>query len=94
MHVIHGRLALALGFSTAAHVGLVWMVGDQLHAGAVPAQRALTVVMTPAAPRAVLNSIAPAATAALSPAVVRPLEPSAVRAVEAVDSVVAARVLL
>jgi protein TonB len=91
--LIQGRLALALGFSTAAHVGLVWIVGDELHAGALPAQRALTVSMTPAAPRAVLNSIAPSATAALSPAVVRPLEPSPVRSVEEVDSVVAARVV-
>lgn len=93
MYLIQGRFALALGFSTAAHVGLAWMVSDQLPSGAAPAQRALTVAMTPAAPRAVLNSIAPTATAALSPAVVRPLAPVSVQAIHEPDRVVAARVV-
>jgi protein TonB len=67
------------------------MVGDQLPSTAAPAQRALTVAMTPAAPRAVLNSIAPTATAALSPALVRPLAPPDVAVIDEPDSVLSAR---
>ncbi|NCF30205.1 MAG: TonB family protein [Gammaproteobacteria bacterium] len=93
MYLIQGRFALALSFSTAAHVGLAWMVSDQLPSSAAPAQRALTVAMTPAAPRAVLNSIAPTASAALSPAVVRPLAPVSVQAIHEPDRVVAARIV-
>ena len=93
MYLIQGRFALALSFSTAAHVGLAWMVSDQLPSSAAPAQRTLTVAMTPAAPRAVLNSIAPTATAALSPAVVRPLAPVSVQVIHEPDRVVAARVV-
>ena len=87
-----GRFALALSFSTAAHVGLAWMVDDQLPSSAAPAQRSLTVAMTPAAPRAVLNSIAPTATAALSPVAVQPLAPVSVPVIDEPDSVVAARI--
>ena len=65
MHLIPGRFAIALGFSPAAHLGLAWMVGEQLPSSAAPAQRALTVAMVPAAPRAVLNRIAPTARAAV-----------------------------
>jgi protein TonB len=57
MQLIQGRFAVALGFSAAAHAGLAWMVNGQLASSAAPAQRALTVAMVPAAPRAVLNSI-------------------------------------
>ncbi len=89
---MQGRFALALSFSTAAHVGLAWMVGDRLPSGAAPAQRTLTVSMTPAAPRAVLNSIAPSATAALSPALVQPLAPATVHIIDEPDVVVAARI--
>jgi len=92
VHLIPGRFAIALGFSTAAHVGLAWMVGDQLPSTAAPAQRALTVAMVPAAPRAVLNSIAPTAVAALSPTLVRPLAPPSVAVIDEPDSVLAARV--
>jgi len=92
VHLIPGRFAIALGFSTAAHVGLAWVVGDQLPSTAAPAQRALTVAMTPAAPRAVLNSIAPTATAALSPVLVRPLAPPDVAVIDEPDRVLAARV--
>jgi protein TonB len=93
VHLIQGRLAIALSFSTAAHVGLVWMVGDDLRSSAAPAQRALTVSMTPAAPRALLNSIAPSATAAVPPTVVRPIEPSTVAVIDEPDAVVTARVV-
>ncbi len=93
MPVMQGRLVLALGFSSAAHIGLGWMLSDALPSTAAPAQRALTVAMTPAAPRAVLNSIAPSATAALSPAQARPLEPSTVPVVDEPDAIVAARVV-
>jgi protein TonB len=89
---MQGRFALALSFSTVAHVGLAWVVGDQLPSSAAPAQRSLTVSMTPAAPRAVLNSIAPSATAALSPVMVQPLAPASVQVIDDPDSVVAARV--
>ncbi len=92
MHLIPGRFAIALGFSTAAHVGLAWMVGEQLASTAAPARRALTVAMMPAAPRAILNSIAPTSVAALSPALVRPLAPPVVAAIDEPDSVLAARV--
>jgi protein TonB len=88
VHLIQARLAVALGFSTAAHVGLAWRVNGQLASNAAPALRALTVAMTPAAPRAVLNSIAPAATAALSPELVQPLAPQSVQAIEEADAVV------
>ncbi|TFH50419.1 MAG: TonB family protein [Lysobacterales bacterium] len=91
MRLIQGRFALALGFSTAAHVGLAWMVNAQAPSSAAPAQRALTVAMTPAAPRTVLNSIAPAQSALLSPAVVRPLAPPDARVIEESDVVVAAQ---
>lgn len=91
MSLIHARLAVALGFSTAAHVALAWMVSDHLVSVAPPAQRALTVSMTPAAPRAVLNSIAPRATAAIAPSIVRPVAPPVVPAIEEPDTVVAAR---
>ena len=67
------------------------MVSDQLPANAAPAQRTLTVAMTPTAPRAVLNSISPTATAALSPAVVRPLAPPSVQAIDEPDTVVVAQ---
>jgi len=93
MHLISGRFAIALGFSTAAHAGLAWMVGDQLPSTAAPAQRALTVAMAPAAPRAVLNSIAPTVTAALSPALVRPLAAPRVAVIDEPDRVLAARVV-
>lgn len=92
MVLMQGRMALALGLSTVAHVGIVWMVGERVASSAAPAQRAVTVAMVPAAPRQVLNSIAPSATAALSPAAVTPIEPSAVRVIDEPDSVVAARV--
>jgi protein TonB len=91
VHLIQARLVVALSFSTAAHVGLAWMVDGQLASNAAPAQRALTVSMTPAAPRAVLNSIAPTATAAQSPQVVRPLAPPAVAAIQEPDAVLAVR---
>lgn len=91
MHLIHGRFALALGFSTAAHAGLAWMVTDPLATSAAPAQRALTVAMTPAAPRAVLNSIAPAATAALAPPLVRPLSAPRAEVIDEPDRVVVTR---
>lgn len=89
MYLIQGRLAVALGFSAAAHAGLAWMVSDRQASNAAPAQRALTVALAPAAPRAVLNSIAPAATAALSPRVVQPLPPQRVQVIESPDAVVA-----
>jgi len=89
---MHGRFALALSFSTAAHVGLAWVASDQLPSSAVPAQRALTVAMAPAAPRTVLNSIAPSATAALAPVTVQPLVPASVAVIDEPDSVLTARV--
>jgi protein TonB len=89
---MQGRLALALSFSTAAHVGLAWVVSDQLPSSAPAAQRSLTVSMTPAAPRAVLNSIAPSASAVLSPVMVQPLAPAPVQVIDEPDSVVIARV--
>jgi protein TonB len=49
--------------------------------------------MAPAAPRAVLNSIAPSATAALAPALVRPLEPPAVPVIDEPDEVVESRIV-
>lgn len=82
MYLMQGRLAVALGLSTAAHVGLAWMVVAHTSSSAAPARRALTVSMTPAAPRAVQNSIAPAVSAALSPAVVQPVPPPLVKAIE------------
>jgi protein TonB len=91
VQLIQGRFALALGFSTAAHAGLAWMVDDHLAISASPAQRALTVAITPAAPRAVLNSIAPSTAATLSPAVVRPLAPPVVEAIHEPDRLVAGR---
>ena len=91
--MIQGRLAVALSFSTVAHVGLAWMVNDHLPSSAAPAQRALTVAMTPAAPRAILNSITPSATAALSPALVRPIAPPSVQAIDEPDVLIAARVV-
>jgi len=90
VQLIQGRFALALGFSTAAHAGLAWMVDDHWAISASPAQRALTVAMTPAAPRAVLNSIAPSTAASLSPAVVQPLAPPVVEAIHEPDRLVAA----
>lgn len=93
MYLIHGRMALALGLSTVAHAGLVWMIGEHLPSSAVPAQRAMTVAMIPAAPRAVLNSIAPSATAVVSPAAVNPIAPATVPVIDEPDSVVAARVV-
>jgi protein TonB len=79
---MQGRLAVALGLSTAAHVGLAWMVAAHTSSTAAPARRALTVAMTPAAPRAVQNSIAPAVSAPLSPAVVQPVPPPLVTVIE------------
>jgi len=93
VYLIQGRFALALSFSAAAHVGLVWVVSDRLPSSAAPAQHALTVALAPAAPRAVLNSIVPAATATLSPAVVRPLAPPSVQVIDEPESVIAAHVL-
>ena len=86
-----GRFALALSFSAVAHAGLAWMVGDRLPSSAAPAQRALTVALTPAAPRAVLNSIAPSATAVLSPVAVQSLAPVSVPVIDEPDRVLAAR---
>jgi TonB family protein len=91
VHLIQGRFVLALGFSTAAHAGLALMVSDPLAPSAAPAQRALSVAMAPAAPRAVLNSIAPAATAALSPPLVRPLSAPRAETIDEPDSVVVTR---
>lgn len=82
MTLVQARLAVALGFSTAAHVAIAWMVSDQLPSAAPPAQRALTVALVPAAPRAVLNSIAPRATAAMAPSIVRPVAPRLVPVLE------------
>lgn len=93
MPVMHARMTLALGFSTAAHVGLVWVVGDSLPSFAPPAQQALTVAMTPAAPRPVVNSIAPSATSSLAPSPVQALEPTAVPVVDEPDTLVAARIV-
>ena len=93
MDLIQGRLAVALSFSTVAHVSLAWVMSDHLPSTAAPAQRALTVAMTPAAPRTVLNSIAPSATAALSPALVRPIAPPAVQTIDEPDTIIAARVI-
>jgi protein TonB len=76
------RFVLAMCASTAAHVGVAWFAADQLASFAAPAQRALTVAMAPAAPRAVLNSIAPSATAALSPVPVEPVAPPSVESIE------------
>ena len=87
-----GRFALALSFSAVAHAGLAWMVGDRLPSSAAPAQRALTVALTPAAPRAVLNSIAPSATAVLSPVAVQSLAPVSVPVIDEPDRVLAARI--
>jgi len=87
-----GRFALALSFSAVAHAGLAWVVSDELPPSAAPAQRSLTVAMTPAAPRAVLNSIAPSATAALSPMAVQPLAPVSVPVIDEPDRVLVARV--
>jgi protein TonB len=92
VNLIHGRMILALGFSTAAHVAAAWMINDGIAWTAAPAQRTLSVSIVPAAPRAVLNSIAPSATAALSPAVVQALEPSRVRVIDEPDRIVTARV--
>ena len=93
MYLIQGRFAVALSFSAVAHVGLAWVVSDGLPSTAAPAQHALTVALAPAAPRAVLNSIAPAATATLSPAVVRPLAPPSVQVIDEPESVIAAQAL-
>ncbi len=93
MYLIQGRFAVALSFSAVAHVGLAWVVSDRLPSTAAPAQHALTVALAPAAPRAVLNSIAPAAAATLSPAVVRPLAPPSVQVIDEPESVIAAQAL-
>ena len=93
MTLIPGRFAVALSFSAAAHVGLAWVVSDPLPATAAPAQQALSVALAPAAPRAVLNSIAPAATATLSPAVVRPLAPASAQVIDEPQRVIAAQAL-
>jgi protein TonB len=53
----------------------------------------LSVALAPAAPRAVLNSIAPAATATLSPAVVRPLAPASAQVIDEPQRVIAAQAL-
>ncbi len=82
MTLIPGRFGVALSFSAAMHVGLAWVVSDGLPSTAAPAQQALSVALAPAAPRAVLNSIAPAATATLSPAVVQPLAPASVQVID------------
>jgi protein TonB len=91
--LIHGRFGVALSFSAAMHVGIAWVVSDGLPSTAAPAQQALRVALAPAAPRAVLNSIAPAATATLSPAVVRPLAPDSVQVIDAPQSILVVRAL-
>lgn len=91
MHLIQGRLVLALGFSTAAHAGLALVVSDPLATSAAPAQRALTVAMAPAAPRAVQNSIAPTATAALAPPLVESLSAPSAEVIDEPDGVLVTR---
>jgi protein TonB len=92
MNLLHGRMVMALGFSTAAHVAVAWVINDGVAWTSAPAQRTLSVSLAPAAPRAVLNSIAPSATAALSPALVEALEPSRVQVIDEPDRIVTARV--
>jgi protein TonB len=91
--LIHGRFAVALSFSAAMHAGLAWVASDGLPSSAAPAQQALSVALAPAAPRAVVNSIAPAATATLSPAVVQPLAPASVQAIDAPRSILVVQAL-
>lgn len=85
------RMAVALGLSTAAHAGFVWMLGDRLPSNAAPAQRAMTVSMAPAAPRAVLNSIAPSMTASVTPSEVRAVAAMRVPVVDEPDAHLVAR---
>jgi protein TonB len=92
VNLIHARMTIALGFSAAAHVAAAWMINDGVPWTAAPAQRTLSVSIVSAAPRAVLNSIAPSATAALSPALVQTLEPSRVPVIDEPDRIVTARV--
>ena len=93
MTLIQGRFGVALSFSAAMHVGIAWVVSDGWPPTAAPAQQALHVALAPAAPRAVLNSIAPAATATLSPAVVRPLAPDSVQVIDAPQSILVVQAL-
>ena len=75
------------------HVGFAWVASGGVPSTAAPAQQALSVALAPAAPRAVLNSIAPAATATLSPAVVRPLAPPSVQVIDEPQSVIVVQAL-
>lgn len=93
MFLIHGRFGVALSFSAAMHVGFAWVASGGVPSSAAPAQQALRVALAPAAPRAVLNSIAPAAMATLSPAVVRPLAPPRVQVIDQPQSVIVVQAL-